>query len=200
MEFVGCYEEISSSQVRYFFMSKCKQLDLVLKGLLIKNPLETTYNTSLSSKLCLELSFKLRNHLINVFYSKQRNLVSSINYFKKELEKSAEYATTDSISKEIYDRKLSELFKSKLSKLRTLMNNSAPTNNYSQNPKSALSVVNLSKHALTKAEADVLAKGLSFCTVKEVDDIQLFGDIETSFRRLRLKEFFYDNSHGQSPH
>ena len=42
---------------------------VVPKGLIIKNPLVSTYNTFYSRKLCQGFEIKLRNHLIKVLYT-----------------------------------------------------------------------------------------------------------------------------------
>jgi len=53
---------------------------------------------------------------------------------------------------------------------------------------------------LSMHELSVLNKGLSFCPNKEINEIQLYGDMENCFRRLRLKEFFNQNlSDSQNP-
>ena len=54
-------------------------------------------------------------------------------------------------------------------------------------------VVNLSNITLSEAETSLLAKGLSFCpTPPKLDSFQLKTDLGVFCRRLRLKEFFYD--------
>jgi hypothetical protein len=53
-------------------------------------------------------------------------------------------------------------------------------------------VVNLSDHQLSKEEKSILSKGLSFCPTTPLDTIQVCGDLEEFFRRMRLKKYFSD--------
>ena len=54
-------------------------------------------------------------------------------------------------------------------------------------------VVNLSNAPLSEAENNLLSKGLSFCpTPPKIDTFRVKEDLNTFFRRLRLKEFFHD--------
>ena len=54
-------------------------------------------------------------------------------------------------------------------------------------------VVNLSGIPLSEAETSLLSKGLSFCpTPPQLQTVQLENDLESYFRRLRLREFFLD--------
>ncbi|GFR95206.1 flagellar protein FliL [Elysia marginata] len=54
-------------------------------------------------------------------------------------------------------------------------------------------VVNLSHHALTDTQTEVLSKNLNFCpTPKNVNYVELSEDVHRFTRRLRLAEFFYD--------
>ncbi|GFR64302.1 flagellar protein FliL [Elysia marginata] len=54
-------------------------------------------------------------------------------------------------------------------------------------------VINLSHHALTDTQTDVLSKNLNFCpTPKNVNYVELSKDVHSFTLRLRLAEFFYD--------
>ena len=121
------------AQVRsdIYFMSECKQF--IPKGLKIKSPLESTYNTAYSNDLCLSLSFKLRNHLISIFYRKQEKLVCEINEIKSSIYKDVQFGETDLITKQIYDRKLANCFKIKLNKLNDLADATISSNAKSPN-------------------------------------------------------------------
>ena len=56
-------------------------------------------------------------------------------------------------------------------------------------------VVNLSGVTHTKPELDLLSKGLSFCpTPARLNTEAVRDDLERSFRRLRLKEFFLEEN------
>ena len=118
-----------------YFMPKCKQMVVIPKGLKIKKPLESTYNTAYSSNLCLNLSFKFRNHLVSIFYRKQEKLVCKINEIKSTIYKDSQFGETDLITKQIYDRKLANRFKVKLDKLNHLadvtISSNAKSPNYS---------------------------------------------------------------------
>ena len=53
--------------------------------------------------------------------------------------------------------------------------------------------MNLSGEELSKEEETLLSKGLSFCpTPTHLDEDQLLDDLDSFFRRLRLREFFLD--------
>ena len=55
-------------------------------------------------------------------------------------------------------------------------------------------VINLSGVHLSEDEVKLLSKGLSFCpTPRRADKDEILDDLESYFRRLRLKEFFLDN-------
>ena len=54
-------------------------------------------------------------------------------------------------------------------------------------------VVNISNVPLSQSEVKLLSRGLSFCPKpSNIDQFQLKDDVKQFFRRLRLREFFYD--------
>ena len=54
-------------------------------------------------------------------------------------------------------------------------------------------VINLSGVPLSEAESSLLDKGLSFCpTPPHMNTFQLQYDLTMFYRRLRLREYFYD--------
>ena len=55
-------------------------------------------------------------------------------------------------------------------------------------------VVNLSHYPLNEAEKRILNRGLSFCPTKKMDKLQLCQDIRNFERRVRLREYFDDNT------
>ena len=60
-------------------------------------------------------------------------------------------------------------------------------------PDSTSTVVNISGVTLSDADTTLLSKGLSFCPIpRHIDINQIVDDVETFFRRLRMKEFFID--------
>jgi hypothetical protein len=55
-------------------------------------------------------------------------------------------------------------------------------------------VINLSDLALTKAQTEVLSKGLTFCPTPGSPDLsQIWLDFKDLHRRLELTQFFKDN-------
>ena len=71
------------------------------------------------------------------------------------------------------------------------MHTPSPTRAFCTDPHT---VVNLSEIQLSPAEVTLLSKGLSFCpTPPQLDTFQLQNDLEDFYRRLRLREFFYDS-------
>ena len=54
-------------------------------------------------------------------------------------------------------------------------------------------MVNLSGVALSEAEINLLSRGLSFCpTPHRINKEEILDDLESYFRRLRLKEYFLE--------
>ena len=54
-------------------------------------------------------------------------------------------------------------------------------------------MVNISNVPLSSTEIQLLSRGLSFCPKPfNIDQFQLKEDVKHFFRRLRLREFFYD--------
>ena len=78
----------------------------------------------------------------------------------------------------------------KLQRLNPFSNKNAPPSN---------KIVNLSDYKPSPHELAILEKGLSFFPSKKIDEIQFFSDIELYFRRLRLKEFFCNNTSPNTP-
>ena len=55
-------------------------------------------------------------------------------------------------------------------------------------------MVNISNARLSRDEISLLSKGLTFCpTPSRVDNFQVKQDFDEFYRRLRLKEYFYDS-------
>ena len=60
-------------------------------------------------------------------------------------------------------------------------------------------VINLSTVALNNDEISLLSRGLSFCpTPWQANQEEILDDLESYFRRLRLKEFFLDEDEDTS--
>ena len=95
------------------------------------------------------------------------------------------------MSDDVYQRQLNSSRQKKEGKLAKLVSHSRPC---SGNPPDD-SVVNLSSYTLSNAEHAVLCRGLSFCPTKHLDRIPFCADLESFFRRLRLKEYFHTNAH-----
>ncbi|CAM5130490.1 unnamed protein product [Natator depressus] len=92
----------------------------------------------------------------------------------------------------IYNAHFTSLQKKKDTKLSKLLQATRGHSNGPLNPPS--NIVNLSNYTLSPAEAAVLSRGLSFCPSTPSNMIQFCGDLESYFRRLRLKEYFQDTS------
>ena len=113
-------KKIAEVRSDVFFLSKFKQINVIPKGFIIKNSLASTYNTFYNRKLCQDLEIKLRNHLIKVFYSKQRHLVSQLESLKSKFCESAPNCNIETVVKDVYNKKISRLLKNKLAKLQQL--------------------------------------------------------------------------------
>ena len=60
-------------------------------------------------------------------------------------------------------------------------------------------VINLSGATLSSDEISLLSKGLTFCPVpRRVNENEILDDLESYFRRLRLKEFFADQDEAEN--
>ena len=55
-------KKIAKVRSDIFFLSKCKQINVITKGVMIKNPLTIMYNTFYCKKLCQNLKIKLTLH------------------------------------------------------------------------------------------------------------------------------------------
>ena len=194
----------NSAQVRsdLYFLSKCKKLSIIPNGLVVKNPLSNTSPSKSSDHLCYKLSVKLRNHLISTLYSKQNRLENSISKLLNNLNAQEKVELTR-LTSEIYYKKLHSLLEVKNKKLLDLKrkHNIIPPTTQSNNRTTTYNnhkAVNLSKYQPSQAEISVLSKGLNFCPTNKLDQIQLCGDLETFFRRLRLKEFFHTDAPSQN--
>ncbi|CAM5112749.1 unnamed protein product [Eretmochelys imbricata] len=49
---INCMKKLAQIQTDIIFLSKCKQMDIVPKGLKVKNPLQSTYHTDYADSLC----------------------------------------------------------------------------------------------------------------------------------------------------
>ena len=119
--------------------------------------------------------------------------MSQLESLKSNFCASNPYSNIETVVKDVYNKKISELLKNKLAKLQRLnpfSNKNAPPLN---------KIVNLSDYKPSPHELAILEKGLSFCPSKKIDEIQFFSDIESYFRRLRLKEFFCNNTSPNTP-
>ena len=75
----------------------------------------------------------------------------------------------------------------------------ASTSTAQETPLDTSIVVNLSGVTLSSDEINLLSKGLTFCPVpRRVDKDQILDDLESYFRRLRLREFFADQDEAES--
>ncbi|CAM4539289.1 unnamed protein product [Lepidochelys kempii] len=172
-------------------------MDIVPKGLKVKNPLQSTYHTDYADSLCPTLSKKLRNHLINILYSKQGKIKNELSKMDTLIKNQPSTQTSSWLDftktrQAIYSAHFASLQKKKDTKLSKLLHATRGHSNGSLNP--PRNIVNLSNYTLSPAEAAVLSRGLSFCPSTPTNMIQFFGDLESYFRRLRLKEYFQNTS------
>nr|XP_048688123.1 uncharacterized protein LOC125627729 [Caretta caretta] len=194
---INCMKKLVQIQTDIIFLSKCKQMDIVPKGLKVKNPLQSTYHTDYADSLCHTLSKKLRNHLINILYSKQgkiKNELSKLDILitNQPSTQTSSWLDFTKTRQAIYNTHFASLQKKKDTKLSKLLHATRGHSNGSLTPPS--NIVNLSNYTLSPAEAAVLSRGLSFCPSTPTNMIQFCGDLESYFRRLRLKEYFQHTS------
>ncbi|CAM4539213.1 unnamed protein product [Lepidochelys kempii] len=194
---INCMNKLVQIQTDIIFLSKCKQMDIVPKGLKVKNPLQSTYHTDYADSLCPTLSKKLRNHLINILYSKQGKIKNELSKMDTLIKKQPSTQTSSWLDftktrQAIYSAHFASLQKKKDTKLSKLLHATRGHSNGSLNPPS--NIVNLSNYTLSPAEAAVLSRGLSFCPSTPTNMIQFGGDLESYFRHLRLKEYFQNTS------
>ncbi|XP_048682969.1 uncharacterized protein LOC125625217 isoform X2 [Caretta caretta] len=193
---INCMKKLVQIQTD-IFLSKCKQMDIVPKGLNVKNPLQSTYHTDYADSLCHTLSKKLRNHLINILYSKQGKIKNELSKMDTLIKNQPSTQTSSWLDftktrQAIYNTHFASLQKKKYTKLSKLLHATRGHSNGSLNPPS--NIVNLSNYTLSPAEECVLSRGLSFCPSTPTNMIQFCGDLESYFRQLRLKEYFQHTS------
>ena len=119
--------------------------------------------------------------------------MSQLESLKNNFCESDPNSNIETVVKDVYKKKISELLKNKLAKLQ-LLNPSSNKNVFPLN-----NIVDLSDYKPSPYELVILEKRLSFCPSKKIDEIQIFSDIESYFRRLRLKEFFCNNTFPNTP-
>ena len=118
--------------------------------------------TNQSQKLCQSFEIKLRNHLIKVLYNKQKHLVSQLESLKSNFYESDPYSNIETVVKDVYNKKISELLKNKLTKLQRLN----PSSNKNASPLNK--IVNYSDYKPSPYELAILEKGLSFYPSKKI--------------------------------
>ena len=119
--------------------------------------------------------------------------MSQLESLKSNFCESDPNSNIETVVKDVYNKKISELLKNKLAKLQR------PNPSSNKNASSSNKIVNLSDYKPSPYELAILEKGLSFCPSKKIDEIQFFSDIESYFRRLKLKEFLCNNTSPNTP-
>ena len=154
--------------------------------------MKTTYNTKYSNDLCHRTSLKLRNHLIHLLYNKKKILL-------ERKRQAIHLLPTDAYNEDFRDkinthieRNQAKTLENKKRKLQKILPPEIHTKQ--QKEVNHNQVINLSDHQLTQAETTVLTKGLNFCPSSKLDKIQICGDTERYIRRLRLKEYYRENT------
>ncbi|PIK62509.1 hypothetical protein BSL78_00515 [Apostichopus japonicus] len=108
------------------FLSQCKQLNIVPKGLRIRNPLHSGDKRidSISDAICSRASHQLRNHALKFAYTKQNRLSKELIHTKDSLQNlvpdTAANKKVLSALDTTYRRDLRIVFKRKLRKLEQL--------------------------------------------------------------------------------
>ncbi|XP_075460703.1 uncharacterized protein LOC142497154 [Ascaphus truei] len=179
------------------FLRNCKKKHLIPKGLVLKNPLATTYNTKFSQQMCTRNSERLRNHLISICYSNRRKIKATIDSILETGEIRADIWRGLRTFHEKLLKGLISNKEKKLHRLRLRMRYSAAASTTSNNinihsHQQQDRTVNISDYTPNQAESSVLSKGVTFCPTKPMDKIELCSDLEEFFKRLRLKELFHD--------
>ncbi|XP_033121407.1 uncharacterized protein LOC117120505 [Anneissia japonica] len=206
-DIINLRKKLAQVQSDIMFLTDCKKLNVVPKGLIIKNPLKSTCATSYSMKICMTTSIKIRNHILDTLYGKQSYITTQLRKQKCILDQHPNLSVFERnqishIAMDVYDKQLQKLKLTKDKKLSVLICNTTARTSGRESD-SSKSVVNHSTYSPTPAELSVLYRGLSFCPSTNIDQIHLCGDLEAFFRRLRLKEFFHahgpaiDNSNRQ---
>ncbi|XP_070576158.1 uncharacterized protein [Ptychodera flava] len=185
------------------FLSKCRKYTVIPKGLVVKNPLKNTFNTAYSEKLCRKFSEKIRNHLISVLYSKQGKLNSQVADLTDRLNNHPsisvnELETIKRSTNNAYHQHLHKLKVTKDKKFSSLIQTTGHNHHNQPGSHQPDNIVNLSNLSLSPVERSVLSHGLKFCPTKQLDKTELCGDIESFFRRLRLKEYFHKPNSDES--
>ena len=110
--------------------------------------------------------------------------MSQLKSLKSNFCESDPYSNIETVVEDVYNKKISELLKNKLVKLQRLN----PSSNKNASPSNK--IVNLSDYKPSSHELAILNKVYLFAHQKKIDDIQFFSDIESYFRRFRLKKNF----------
>ena len=180
---LNSYAKLATINSQIFFLLECKKADKVPKGLRIKNPLESTYNSRYSRELIDRSSEKLRNHVIDISFNQKNKLKQSIELQKANLSPNELTAVFEREISTHYEASLNKAMADKKKKLSSLNINIG-------SPSGAHTVVNKSSYDLSNEEISVLSRGLGFCPSTQLDDIQACSDMEEYFRKLRLKDFY----------
>ena len=86
-----------------------------------------------------------------------------------------------------------EVLKKKKRKRRRKKKHCVDNNKEQQRTRNQNTVLNISNVPLSSDERDLLSRGLSFCPrPSQINRFQLEEDTRQFFRRIRLKEFFYN--------
>ena len=215
-------DKLSRTRSDIVFLSQCKKLDIVPKGLRLRSPFNGSSSSSrhIAERICERASRQLRNHAIKSSYAKQNALNLSLSTSEQCLKDALpDYVDSNAVFKALddsYKRKLNSCFKLKSKKLVSLINKDPITkftadkdlpfltSNFpkSVRPKKQSSaeekIANLSDYQLSRTEKSVLEKGLSFCPSRRLDEVGTCFDFKQFERRVRLREYFGDDDDTQT--
>ncbi|KAJ8034954.1 hypothetical protein HOLleu_21996 [Holothuria leucospilota] len=215
--------KLAQTQSDIYFLTCCKKLDIVPKGLRLKNPLSSS-GLPEASRICEQASVKLRNVALKLCYRKQRTLTGNANTndWRRHLNSQSKINGVERFLKDSYSTHVRRCFAKKNAKLRTLSKENillsglveqghpfithlfktgversvtTTTNSHPNNQQ----VINLTDEPLSDAQLSLLNKGLSFCPTTKIDDVDLSFSISRFNRRVRLKEWAHTEGISDSP-
>ena len=215
------YTKLAQTRSDIYFLTKSKKLDIVPKGLRIKNPLKDTFKSRIADDICHRTSQRLRNLCLHESYKRQHKFQQRLDVAIGNLKASIQedrnagqpestilrgldqhYHQTLRHSMTRKDRKLdklileSPLLQGMSSPKRPIDDTDPrPPDEKTQSSKSC-NLVNLSQYEPSQHEVNTLNLGLSYCPPRRLDKVQLCFDVESFNRRVKLREFFSKDDSG----
>ncbi|KAJ8023275.1 hypothetical protein HOLleu_35642 [Holothuria leucospilota] len=215
-------KRLAQTRSDIIFLSNCKKLDIVPKGLRVRNPLNHTSSKGYVSKaqrICDHAYLQLRNQALKAAYCKQ----SELSALRDESSSTLQNVITDVSPHEVFGalnacyrahfRKCMQRKNDKLDRIRAedrvlkhLDHTLAPTSNIilrrnrsRHTSTRQTNIANLSNYTLSNGEQRLLSRGLSFCPSRDLNPVGLCQDMEQYLRRIKLKEYFQNDDTNSSP-